>query len=247
MEALLDTITIPSPPSPTSHPTSSSSRASRPSSQLEARFTNLCYGPQGDSGSALIDSETGVELVRHSDLWFEDGSVVCRAENTLFKVHMSQLARHSVLFRDMFSLPQPDSRSHSDLTIRNEMRTPVVYLHDTAEDVGNLLTALYDGPYVCVSYSNNTIPIPSERRSFGNNDQDDFRIVSGILRLSTKYIVESLRLKALAHLSTAWPSGLKAWDLREDLSRAYEMGVGGQLYPHPMVCFFSHSFTTYVV
>lgn len=75
-------------------------------------------------------------------------------------------------------------------------------------------------------------------RSFGNNDQNDFRIVSGILRLSTKYIVDSLRAKALAHLSTAWPSSLRAWDLREDLARGYELESatpGAHLYPHPFV------------
>jgi len=92
-------------------------------------------------------------------------------------------------------------------------------LHDRAEDVGNLLKALYDGP------------------NFGNNDQNDFQVVSGILRLSTKYIIDSLRAKALAHLSIAWPSTLKAWDVREDLSRSYEMespAGGGHLYPSPI-------------
>ena len=42
---------------------------------------------------------------RHDDLWLSDGSVVLAAEDTLFKVHKSQLSRHSVIFRDMFTLP----------------------------------------------------------------------------------------------------------------------------------------------
>lgn len=104
----------------------------------------------------------GDELKTHSDLWFKDGSVVLRAENTLFRVHISQLSRHSAFFRDMFSLPQPQppttkgkgsSSSSSVTTGRNGKESwwegcPFVYLHDKAEDVGNLLTALYDGPYV---------------------------------------------------------------------------------------------------
>lgn len=64
-------------------------------------------------------------------------------------------------------------------------------------------------------------------------------MVSGILRLSTKYIIESLRIKALAHLSIAWPSSLKAWDLREDQARSYEneasSSAGLHMYPHPLV------------
>ena len=71
---------------------------------------------------------------------------------------------------------------------------------------------------------------------FGDNGKKDFRKVSGILRLSHKYIIDSLKAKALAHLSIAWPTSLKAWDAREDASRIYEMETnGGQFYPHPTV------------
>ena len=104
--------------------------------------------------SSFHQPEASTQLERHSDLWFDDGSVICQAENTLFKVHMSQLARHSVCFRDMFSLPQPVSRrcSSTDLaSVGNSQqshRIPFIQLHDSAEDVGNLLTALYDGPCV---------------------------------------------------------------------------------------------------
>ena len=74
-------------------------------------------------------------------------------------------------------------------------------------------------------------------RNFGNNDRDDFQIVSGILRLATKYLIDSLRAKALAHLHIAWPLDLKAWDAREDVLRNYEVdGFScGHRYPHPFV------------
>jgi len=75
-------------------------------------------------------------------------------------VHKSHLARHSALFRDLFSLPQPvvnaasspsatDVKRHPTLEMdtTNELEgCPVLLLHDAAEDVENLLTALYDGP-----------------------------------------------------------------------------------------------------
>ncbi|KAJ7504443.1 hypothetical protein B0H11DRAFT_1982361 [Mycena galericulata] len=165
------------------------------------------------------------QLQRHSDLWFKDGSVILQAERTLFKVHVSQLSRHSALFRDMFTLPQPsrpssfDTLEDAEAVLDECENCPVVFLHDTAEDVANFLAALYDGP------------------NFRNNDQDDFRVVSGILRLSTKYIVDSLRAKALTHLCVAWPSTLKGWDAREDLARTFEMETstsGGHFYPSPI-------------
>jgi hypothetical protein len=108
------------------------------------------------SVEAKTDTDGTSDLKRHPDLWFTDGSVVLRAENTLFKVHISQLSRHSVLFHDLFTLPQAKESPltpvvgqspHSNSLAKLDGR-PVVHLHDIAEDVGNLLTALYDGPCV---------------------------------------------------------------------------------------------------
>ncbi|KAJ7281604.1 hypothetical protein C8J57DRAFT_78974 [Mycena rebaudengoi] len=205
----------------------SSSRPPSLKSPSEPQLGNFRYVRSGADVLA-IDPETGHELQRHADLWFADGSVLCQAENTLFRVHVSQLSRHSALFRDIFTLPQPsrpealpsfDTLEDSRVVLEDCENCPVVFLHDKAEDVASLLAALYDGP------------------NFGNNDQEDFRIVSGILRLSTKYIVDSLRSKALAHICLAWPSTLKAWDAREDVARAFEMETattGGHFYPSPI-------------
>ncbi|KAI0915235.1 hypothetical protein AcW1_007097 [Taiwanofungus camphoratus] len=142
---------------------------------------------------------------------------------------MSQLSRQSGFFRDLFSLPQPvtntshgcntESSSNGDDYHSTIEGCPVIQLHDAAEDLINLLRGIYDGPI------------------FGNNDREDFRVVSGILRLSTKYLVDSLRAKALAHLCTAWPSTLRGWDAREDLARAYEMertAHRGYRFPSPI-------------
>ncbi|KAF8216434.1 hypothetical protein K438DRAFT_1797196 [Mycena galopus ATCC 62051] len=190
---------------------------------------NFQYVRSGTS-TVILDPETGQELNRHADLWFKDGSVICQAESQLFRVHVSQLSRHSALFRDIFTLPQPArprSRSLSSFDTLDDTRVvledcencPVVVLQDKADDVANFLAALYDGP------------------DFGNNDQEDFRIVAGILRLATKYIVDSLRSKALAHLCIAWPSTLKGWDAREDVARSYEIATSssaGHYYPSPI-------------
>jgi hypothetical protein len=124
----------------------------------ETRLTELAYDPQSKDACGhptIIDAETGVAVQRHEDLWFDDGSVICRAENTIFCVHMSQLARHSLVFHDMVMLSNPEmSRLDSTMLVQDggkasaSRQVPVVYMYDSAEDVGNLLTALYDGPYV---------------------------------------------------------------------------------------------------
>ncbi|OCH91409.1 hypothetical protein OBBRIDRAFT_887017 [Obba rivulosa] len=160
-------------------------------------------------------------LKRHRDLWFSDGSVVLRAEDTLFRVHMSQLSRKSLFFRHMFDMPPPSQSLGSNADAADSMLEgcPLLTMEDAAEDWINLLHALYDGPW------------------FGNNDRDDFRVVSGILRLSTKYIIDSLRKRALDHLLVAWPSTLKDWDAREDIARIYELETAnhrGFRYPSPI-------------
>ena len=91
-------------------------------------------------------------LTQHADLWFCDGSVVLQAEFTLFRVHKSQLSRRSTVFSDMFALAQPPLMStHAALADESYEGCPVVKLHDSAEDVANLLLALYDGPFVLTS------------------------------------------------------------------------------------------------
>jgi len=89
--------------------------------------------------------------IKHVDLWFCDGSVILQADSTLFRVHKSQLSRRSTVFSDMFTLPQPCViTTHATLADETYEGCPVVTLHDSAEDVANLLLALYDGPFVLV-------------------------------------------------------------------------------------------------
>ena len=130
-----------------------------------------------DEGEAVVETLP----IRHSDLWFSDGSVsvvklymtrhdfrlilleiVLRAENTLFRVHKSLLARHSGFFHDLFTLPKlvakdsspPHGKKTPNVDLSGDVEgCQVLILYDSAEDVANLLTALVDGPYVTVSSS----------------------------------------------------------------------------------------------
>jgi hypothetical protein len=51
------------------------------------------------SVSNLLDPEGSHENVtQHLKFWFDDGSIVFRVQNHLFKVHWSLLSRHSSFF-----------------------------------------------------------------------------------------------------------------------------------------------------
>lgn len=77
-------------------------------------------------------------LIR-SKVWFEDGNIILvAAGSAAFKVHRGQLERHSEVFRDMFSLPQPKDQVLIDGSF-------LVELHDCPSHVFYLMTALYDG------------------------------------------------------------------------------------------------------
>ena len=73
-----------------------------------------------------------------SDIWFEDGNIIIVAGQVAFKVHRGQLERHSEVFRDLFSIPQPAVQEMLD-------GCPWFEVHDAAPDVRCLLKALYDG------------------------------------------------------------------------------------------------------
>ena len=76
--------------------------------------------------------------VRHETMWFEDGNVVLIAENVALKLHRGVLARQSVVFQDMFAIPQPESTEVFD-------GCPVVHLYDSASDLAIFIEILYDG------------------------------------------------------------------------------------------------------
>ena len=76
-------------------------------------------------------------LVR-SDFWFHDGNIVIIAGSAAFKVHRGQLERHSEIFNDLFSIPQPMEQDLID-------GCSYVELPDCPSDVLYFLSALYDG------------------------------------------------------------------------------------------------------
>ncbi|KAJ7473285.1 hypothetical protein FB451DRAFT_1248909 [Mycena latifolia] len=125
-----------------------------------------------------------------SELWFQDGNIVIIAGSAAFKVHRGQLCRHSEVFDDVFSIPQPKDQDLYD-------GCPWVEVYDCPSDVLYFLKALYDGLY------------------FKTPGANDFPAVAAVLRLSTKYLVEHLRQRCMTRLELDWPFTLSGWDQRE--------------------------------
>ncbi|KAJ7082582.1 hypothetical protein C8R44DRAFT_652582 [Mycena epipterygia] len=138
-----------------------------------------------DTDSIPLSPES---LTRVDELWFPDHGLVLQADNRLFRVSGGILAARSPVFRDMLSIPQPESQPLID-------GCPVVVLHDSAADAEYFLKAIFDSSFF------ERPPAPTT-----------FPIVAGVLRLSTKYDVEYLRRRALRHLASALPSSLAEYD-----------------------------------
>ena len=76
-------------------------------------------------------------LPERGDPWLDDGNIILQAESTRFRVVRSILSASSSVFRDIFSLPQPENENLVD-------GCPVVHVSDTAEDLHHVLKALFD-------------------------------------------------------------------------------------------------------
>lgn len=116
--------------------------------------------PESNSESSVppakrprVDGATS-EIIYHKDtqIWLSDGNIILAARedsdpstesdpaivNTrLFKCHRGTLARHSVVFQDLFECAHPEPGEQLD-------DTPLMTLWDSATDVKNLLKLLYD-------------------------------------------------------------------------------------------------------
>ncbi|KAG8215724.1 hypothetical protein J3R82DRAFT_7617 [Butyriboletus roseoflavus] len=158
-------------------------------------------------------------LIR-SDIWFSDGNVVIISGSAAFKVHRGQLERHSEVFKDMFLVGR-------------------AIVEPSRQDVYHLLVALYDGLYVSFSTAHALPPLYPDSvlcSYFPKPHARDFSALSSVLRLSTKYFIEHLRIQCLARLVHDWPTTLAGWDRREaaatDASGRY---APRDAYAHPVL------------
>ncbi|KAH8797121.1 hypothetical protein DL96DRAFT_1788627 [Flagelloscypha sp. PMI_526] len=130
-----------------------------------------------------IDSQIQ-PLEQVSSLWFEDGNIVIKAGNRLFKVHRSILAAQSHVFSDMFSFPSFQEQEKFD-------DCPLVQMPDDPESVEFFLLAVLQADFFLPP------PAPSQ-----------YHIVAGVLRISHKYDCATFSARALRHLSARFPCAI---------------------------------------
>ena len=94
--------------------------------------------PSSPRSSAKRPRVTPSEPERHPQLWFDDGNIVLRAQDVVFRVHRSMLSRHSEVFEGLFALCQPSEDELYD-------GIPMVELHDTSNELADLLNGIYTG------------------------------------------------------------------------------------------------------
>ncbi|KAF8164727.1 hypothetical protein B0H34DRAFT_648792 [Crassisporium funariophilum] len=137
-------------------------------------------------------------LERVPELWFEDGSTVFQASHLAFRLHASVLSARSSVFSDILS-PNPRlAPIEKGLYLDG---SPLITLHDPAEDAQCFFLAIYDSGYFERPPARSTLIV-----------------ILAILRLSTKYEVHYLRQRALHHLYLGYPDTLDGWDNRFNLA-----------------------------
>ncbi|EIW56205.1 uncharacterized protein TRAVEDRAFT_50686 [Trametes versicolor FP-101664 SS1] len=152
-----------------------------------------------------MNSESGE---RHPQLYFPDGDVVLRApllrslddkveKHQLYRVHKAHLAHYSVMSANMFA----DGDAGLGPTYDGQ---PLVELSDEAESLSCLLTYFYN-PFepLCTRWDPNA-PI----------------LLSPVIRLADKYVVEGLRASLIKRVVSDWPCTLAAWDASEGEANA---------------------------
>ncbi|PPQ97789.1 hypothetical protein CVT26_012836 [Gymnopilus dilepis] len=156
--------------------------------------------------------------IRHSDMWFSDGNIVLVAGDVYFRVHQGLLCRHSAPLREAVGAleAQAGREEQTERYLIEGQR--VLVLDDQPKDLCHFLLALYDGI------------------SHVKHDNQDFDIVSALLRLSTKYRVEHIRNDVLRGMSMVWPRNLSAWEFREaDATDSTGVYKPRSIYPHPIL------------
>jgi hypothetical protein len=121
------------------------------------------------------------------------------------------LARHSEFFEGLFRIPQPSGATDAPDIIDG---CQSVKVYDHSIELSNLLRGLYDGV------------------TFQNRSVSDFYYLASILRLSTKYSISYLRLKAIRFLAQTWTTTLAGHDELVEHAMKYPISPDNTSYPH---------------
>lgn len=82
--------------------------------------------------------DTPEHPLKSVDFWFTDGSVVLVVQNTAFRIHHSILSKHSDVFANLFTIPNP---SNKDEMFED---CPLVHLSDDLSEFTDTMKAIYE-------------------------------------------------------------------------------------------------------
>ncbi|KAF7357862.1 Zn-dependent hydrolase oxidoreductase family [Mycena venus] len=162
------------------------------SSEPKAASRPVSGVPPSIPGSRLVRKH--LDATRHEDFWFHDGSIVILVGPLMFRVHQTVLSTHSEVFAGLFILPQPPSGTKGQEMIEG---CHVVQLHDNADDFVDMLKGIYN---------------PSHFDTLPDELGDILTWISGMLRLSTKYMILSLRQRCISILKAKFPATFASYN-----------------------------------
>ncbi|TBU36564.1 hypothetical protein BD309DRAFT_1005270 [Dichomitus squalens] len=161
------------------------------------------YGEQQHHILDQRDEESTRSLSRDYELWYEDGTIILIAHDVEFRVYRGPLAKHSPLFRDMLSIPQPVEPHLLYQGQGQSPECPLIHLSDSPEDLRHILRSR---PYSPARAS----PNYGSASSHGNLHASipSFHAISAWIRLGHKYQIDKLVDEGLYHLRRAYPTAL---------------------------------------
>ncbi|KAI0314591.1 hypothetical protein OF83DRAFT_436044 [Amylostereum chailletii] len=124
---------------------------------------------------------------KYKELFFDDGNIILQCQDAIFRVHRSVLSVHSEVFRDMFAVGTPQDSLAEGVA--------VVHMPDPAEDMYHLIKMFYFANHV------------------RNQNTMDMRFLTGLLDISSKYMVDFVQTEIGGYLRAYFPSSLSEFQV----------------------------------
>ncbi|TFK22912.1 hypothetical protein FA15DRAFT_643399 [Coprinopsis marcescibilis] len=155
---------------------------------IDKKRKRTSLGQQSHDGASTSTEKPHSTCIRSPSCWFEDGNIVIRAENTLFRVHKSILSIQSTVLCDTFSVPQPmvhDPESESEGCLVLEFND------DSSADWTHVLELIYYGLQLSQAH-----------------ESPSFSAISAMIRLGHKYDFQALLSEGIKRFGNAFPCHL---------------------------------------
>ncbi|RPD58552.1 hypothetical protein L226DRAFT_147711 [Lentinus tigrinus ALCF2SS1-7] len=146
----------------------------------------------------IVEAETN-EGQQDKDFWLQDGLLILVAGNVKFRVFRTLLIKHSPLFSDLVSLPQPAQTSYED-------GLPVVELFEKPAHVRHILRALMPDDF---------LPTPL--------GSPTYEMLASFIRMGHKYQFDKLGSQSLTFLKEHFTDDFDRWMNSEFVPPAFEI------------------------